>query len=175
MRNHKERVVPHWRQRRRASRRRVPRSVTATCSATSCLPSQRGHGTDSAWDSTTAALITWSGRSGEPPGSSSNRRSRAVCNFPSVRAASRCLVRGRDFLAAIPSAQDSSSCFATVARSTPASRSRRRCSLPAPCTSRSRSCRSWPDRRRTSRDCPGGPVRRDHRRRFGSPASRTRE
>jgi len=99
MRNHKERVVPHCRQRRRASRSRTPSSVTATCSFTSCRPSQRGHGTDSACVSITAALCTTTGRPGVPPASSSNKRCRAACNLSSERAASLSLVRGRDFLA----------------------------------------------------------------------------
>jgi len=99
MRNHSERVVPHWRQRSRASRSRAPSIVTARCSTTSCLPLHLGHGTDSACASTTAALATSNGRSGVPPGSSSNKRWRAFFSFCCARAASRCVVRGRGFLA----------------------------------------------------------------------------
>lgn len=99
MRNHTERALAHCLQRKRASRKRVPPRVTATWSTRSCLPSQRGHTSELACASTTAALGTVSGRSGAPPSSSSNKRSRACASLEPARSATRRTLRSRGFLA----------------------------------------------------------------------------
>lgn len=93
-RNHSDLREPHARHTRRASRSREPLTTTAACSSTRCSPLQRGHGAATARSSTRGTASTTIGRSGEPPGSSLNRRSRFAANAAAARSASRRAVLG---------------------------------------------------------------------------------
>lgn len=95
-RNHSERRDPQARHTKRASRSRAPpAAITAACSSKRCSAPQRGQATWPARTSTTEVAWMSIGRSGAPPRSSANRRSRSRASAAASRWPSRRTVLAR--------------------------------------------------------------------------------